>query len=61
MKFILIAAMLVLALQACGTGSTTTVNTATTGQQLMDIKKALDSGAITQQEYEQQRRQILNQ
>jgi hypothetical protein len=35
------------------------VSTTTTGQQLMDLKKALDSGAMTQKEYDQERKKIL--
>jgi hypothetical protein len=35
------------------------VNPPTTGQQLLDLKKALDSGAISQQEYEVLRESIL--
>jgi ABC-type glycerol-3-phosphate transport system substrate-binding protein len=61
-----LAAMVLLAasLTACGGGgadSSTTVTTTTVGQQLTDLKKALDAGAITQSEYETQRRKILNQ
>jgi hypothetical protein len=36
------------------------VSAATIGQQLIDLKKALDSGVITQAEYEQQRKKLLN-
>lgn len=61
-----VAAMLLLAvgLSACGGGgadSSTTVTTTTVGQQLTDLKKALDAGAINQNEYESQRKKILNQ
>lgn len=61
-----VAAMLLLAvsLSACGGGgadSSTTVTTTTVGQQLTDLKKALDAGAISQNEYESQRKKILNQ
>jgi hypothetical protein len=35
------------------------VSTTTTGQQLIDLKKALDAGAINQQEYEKERKKIL--
>lgn len=53
-----------LALTACGGGgsrsetSVTNVNV-TKGQQLLDLKKALDSGALTQSEYDRQRAQVL--
>ncbi len=61
-----VAVMLLLAvgLSACGGGgadSSTSVTTTTVGQQLTDLKKALDAGAIKQSEYERQRRKILNQ
>jgi len=35
------------------------IHTTTTGQQLMDLKKALDSGAISQEEYDKEREKIL--
>jgi hypothetical protein len=47
---------------ACGGGGAevrSEVTTTTTGQQLIDLKKALDSGAMTQQEYEKERTKIL--
>ena len=46
---------------ACGGGAEvqSKVSTATVGQQLLDLKKAYDSGAVTKQEYEQQRKKIL--
>lgn len=56
--------LLVAGLAACGGGgadSSTTLTTTTVGQQLTDLKKALDAGAINQDEYERQRRKILNQ
>ena len=37
-----------------------TPNTPTKGQQLVDLKNALDRAAITQQEYDQQKQQILS-
>ena len=46
----------------CGGGGAelkSEVSTTTVGQQLMDLKKALDSGAMTQQEYEKERKKIL--
>jgi hypothetical protein len=42
-----------------GGSDTTTINQPTMGQQLMDLKRALDSGAISQQEYEAMREAIL--
>lgn len=48
----------------CGGGgadasSKNEIRTTTTGQELSDLKKALDQGAITQEEYEDQRQKIL--
>ncbi len=65
-KLVLLAvcAFLVISLGACGGGGAevkSEVTTTTVGQQLIDLKKALDAGAINQQEYEQQRKKILNQ
>ena len=37
---------------------TTEINT-TTGQELIDLKQALDSGAITQEEYDELKLQII--
>ncbi len=48
---------------ACGGGGAevkSEVSTTTTGQQLMDLKKALDSGAMTKDEYEKERKKILD-
>lgn len=48
----------------CGGGTSTkaetTINSTTTGQQLMDLKKAYDSGAITEKEYSRQKELILD-
>jgi hypothetical protein len=54
--------LLLLGAVACGGGGAdvrSEVSTTTTGQQLMDLKKALDSGAMTQKEYDQERKKIL--
>ena len=49
-----------LSLAACGGGgATTAIQTQTTGQQLIDLKSALDAGVITQREYDTKRREIL--
>jgi hypothetical protein len=64
-KAILIATLLIAAFSvaACGSRSKTTSNTSvtttTTGQQLTDLKAALDAGAITPDEYEKKRKDIL--
>ena len=44
-----------------GGGSTTKPQTPTTGQQLTDLKKAKDSGAMTDAEYQAERAKVLNQ
>ena len=59
-----LAAALVLSLAAaplaaCGSTSTTQVDTATTGQQLIDLKAAYDQGVISKSEYERKRKEIL--
>jgi hypothetical protein len=55
---------LMLACAGCwGGGSTTTsyseTKTVTTGQELMDLKKARDSGAISEAEYQRLRENII--
>ena len=58
----LLASLLLLA--ACGGGGSETQvtnTTVSTGQQLIDLKKALDAGAITQDEYNDARDKILDQ
>ena len=58
-----VCGLLLLGVAACGGGGAdvrSEVSTTTVGQQLMDLKKALDTGAMTQQEYEKQRTKILD-
>jgi hypothetical protein len=55
-------AALVLGLAGCGGGDQevrSEITTTTKGQQLMDLKKALDAGALNQEEYERERQRIL--
>ncbi|SFT67195.1 SHOCT domain-containing protein [Sedimentitalea nanhaiensis] len=65
MKRIAIGSLLILSLiavSACSGGgakTTNTISTATTGQELTDLKAALDAGAITESEYEKKRKEIL--
>lgn len=57
-----VCGLLLLGAAACGGGGAevrSEVSTTTTGQQLIDLKKALDSGAINQKEYDQERKKIL--
>jgi hypothetical protein len=62
-KLIIASSILVLTmgLSACGGGSTTTKveTTGTQGQQLLDLKKALDQGVITESEYKRTKSKIL--
>jgi uncharacterized membrane protein len=48
----------------CGGGTTTKIdnqtNTITVGAEMMDLQKAYDSGAITEQEYKKAKQDILN-
>jgi hypothetical protein len=57
------AAVALCALAACSSSSTEvmppTVNVSI-GQQLIDLKRARDSGALSQAEYEQQARKLIN-
>jgi len=55
----LLAAM-VAGLGGCIAIGSSTQNRPTTGQELTDLKTALDRGAINQQEYEQQKVRILS-
>lgn len=61
---LLAAGLLTTPLVACSGGgakteTTSNIRTTTTGQELMDLKKAYDAGAITSEEYEEQRKEIL--
>jgi hypothetical protein len=57
-----VCGLLLLGVAACGGGAKvkSEVSTTTVGQQLMDLKKALDTGTMTQQEYEKERKKILS-
>jgi hypothetical protein len=60
-----LAALIVMALLtgcsiALGTGPTTKIENATVGQQLIDLKRAKDTGALTDAEYDQEKAKILN-
>ncbi len=53
-----------LGLSACGGEENTTVvqpESATRGQQLMDLQRAYESGALSRREYEREREKVLRQ
>jgi hypothetical protein len=59
----LIAAVtcLTLSLSACGGADVKSeITTTTKGEQLLDLKKAYEAGALSQSEYESERKKILN-
>ena len=63
----MIIAVIPLLLMHCGIsynicspyGMSETIINTTTGQELIDLQKALDSGAITQEEYDELRKKIM--
>ncbi|MGO1118910.1 SHOCT domain-containing protein [Rhodovibrionaceae bacterium A322] len=61
----ILALPLVALLSACGGGGADSnadvkIKTTTTGQELQDLKKAYDAGALTESEYNKQRKAILD-
>lgn len=56
-----LALAMLFGLAACGGGgnSTTQVSTQTLGQELTDLKKAYEGGAMTEKEYNDARERIL--
>lgn len=53
-------AMVLLATGCGGADVHTQTTTTTTGQELMDLKKAYDTGVISEQEYDRKREEILD-
>lgn len=59
----LICSIALISLTACGGGGAeikSEITTTTKGQQLLDLKKALDAGAMTKDEYERERVKVIN-
>jgi len=57
---LLVSGILMAALSGCGTSQKLQVSGQTTGQELVDLKKAYDAGVITEKEYNNQREAILD-
>jgi hypothetical protein len=60
--WILAALLGALGLCACGGGGAqvkSEISTTTKGQQLLDLKKAYEAGAMTKEEYERERQRVL--
>ena len=56
------ALLAALGVSACGGGGAdvkSEITTTTKGQQLMDLQKAYESGAMTKDEYERERQKVL--
>lgn len=63
MKMAVMASVAAAVLSVAGCGGADVRNqttTTTTGQELLDLKKAYDTGVITEKEYERKREEILD-
>ena len=59
----LICSVALVSLTACGGGGAeikSEITTTTKGQQLLDLKKAFDAGAMNKDEYERERLKVIN-
>lgn len=59
-SILVISAACLVVLSGCGSSHEMKVTSQTTGQELIDLKKAYDSGVITEKEYNNQREAILD-
>lgn len=60
-KTLMALSLAALTLSACGGGNaTTTVQTATIGEQLASLENAYAKGLLTEKEYKQQRKKVLD-
>ncbi|GAA6182454.1 MULTISPECIES: hypothetical protein [unclassified Shimia] len=61
-KTLMALALVAMTVSACGGGgnSTTNVQTITVGEQLASLEKAYAEGLVTDKEYKQQRKKILD-
>ncbi|CUH54287.1 hypothetical protein J7382_12480 [Shimia sp. R11_0] len=61
-KTLMALALVGMTVSACGGGgnSTTTVQTVAIGDQLASLEKAYSEGLVTEKEYKQQRKKILD-
>lgn len=59
----LICSVALISVSACSGGGAeirSEITTTTKGQQLLDLKKAFDAGAMSQDEYERERLKVIN-
>ncbi len=54
-----VSAVMLVSAAGCVAGNTTRVEKPTTGRELIELKEALDKGAITEAEYEHQKARFL--
>lgn len=61
-KSFMVLTLMGMTLSACGNGGNTTNNVSTTtlGQELADLDKAYAGGLLTEKEYQDQRKALLN-
>jgi hypothetical protein len=60
---LIVTAVMGMTLAGCGGGGAkvhSEVTTVTTGQQLIDLKNARDKGAMSQDEYDRERKKVLS-